>query len=150
MSELIKLAMGMIGGSLGDLRQRTAERLILDGVLIVLLLISVVLALVLGVVLLAQSIGLTAALALLLAISLGISAVTWGIIVIRLRMHKAEAARQRAEDRNRLLTQAALAALPLLRSGKGIAIGLAILGVMVAMAGKGDDDGADPEPKDDQ
>ncbi len=144
--------MAVIGGSLGDLRQRTAERVILDAVLIVFALISLALALVLGVVVLAQSIGLIAALVVFLTISLALTALTWVVIVIRARMRKAEAARRRAEDRNRLLTQAALAALPLLRSGKGIAIGLAVLGVMVAMAGKGDDDGDDdpPEPDDDQ
>lgn len=145
MGGLIQLAAALVRNAFGGVRRQTTERLVLDAIIAALLLIAFVLALVLGIVALAEVIGLKGALAVFVAGALVLAGCVWILLQVRMKRRKAEMARQRAADQKELLAQAALVALPILKSGRGIAIGLAVLGVLAALASKGGDDAPDDE-----
>ncbi len=145
MGGLIQLAAALVRNAFGGVRRQTTERLVLDAIIAALLLIAFVLALVLGIVALAEVIGLKGALAVFVAGALVLAGGVWILLQVRMKRRKAEMARQRAADQKELLAQAALVALPILKSGRGIAIGLAVLGVLAALASKGGDDTPDDE-----
>lgn len=136
MGALFSLLVSAGRGQVEALQRRAAERAGLGLAMAVFALLALVFGLALATVALAQVIGVIAALAAGLGVALFGCLVVW--LMMRAAARRAEERRRAEQDR--LMREALRTALPLLRKGPVLTMGLAIL-LSVLLTGGGKDGG---------